>query len=243
MKYAAITDIGKRSHNEDSYLLPPEGCDICLFAVADGMGGHAAGAVASKLLVEGLSGNPVAFETGREIEQLKSAIERVNLSVFEIAEEDISLRGMGSTLVCALILGDKFIAANVGDSRLYHFDGEICSRVTIDHSLVEQLVLQGAITRKQARIHPQRNIITRAMGISPVVDVDLFERDWEPGDMLMLCSDGLHGSVEDEDIAEVLQSDLNLETKCELLVRRALNNGDTDNITIILIQNDEEDAV
>lgn len=243
MKYAAITDIGKRSHNEDSYLLPPEGCDICLFAVADGMGGHAAGAVASKLLVEGLSGNPVAFETGREIEQLKSAIERVNLSVFEIAEDDISLRGMGSTLVCALILGDKFIAANVGDSRLYHFDGEIISRVTIDHSLVEQLVLQGAITRKQARIHPQRNIITRAMGISPVVDVDLFERDWEPGDMLLLCSDGLHGSVEDEDIAEVLQSDLNLETKCELLVRRALNNGDTDNITIILIQNDEEDAV
>lgn len=243
MKYAAITDIGKRSHNEDSYLLPPEGCDICLFAVADGMGGHAAGAVASTLLVESLSGNPVAFETGREIEQLKSAIERANLNVYEIAEDDISLRGMGSTLVCALILGDKFIAANVGDSRLYHFDGEIISRVTIDHSLVEQLVLQGAITKKQARTHPQRNIITRAMGLSPVVDVDLFERDWEPQDMLLLCSDGLHGSVEDEDIAEVLQSDLNLETKCELLVRRALNNGATDNITIILIQNDEEDSV
>jgi protein phosphatase len=243
MKYAAITDIGKRSHNEDSYLLPPEGCDICLFAVADGMGGHAAGAVASKLLVEGLSGNPVAFETGREIEQLKAAIERANLSVYEIAEDDISLRGMGSTLVCTLILGDKFIAANVGDSRVYHFDGEVFSRVTIDHSLVEQLVLTGAITKKQARTHPQRNIITRAMGISPVVDVDLFERDWEPGDMLLLCSDGLHGSVEDEDIAEVLQSDLNLETKCELLVRRALNNGGTDNITIILVQNDEEDAV
>ncbi|MEN6419043.1 MAG: Stp1/IreP family PP2C-type Ser/Thr phosphatase [Clostridiaceae bacterium] len=243
MKYAVITDIGKRSHNEDSYLLPPEGCELCLFAVADGMGGHAAGAVASKLLVDGLSGNMLSFGEGHEVEELKNAIERVNLSVYETAEEDVSLRGMGSTLVCALILGDKYIVANVGDSRLYHFDGETISRITTDHSLVEQLVMIGSITKKQARIHPQRNIITRAMGISPVVDVDLFECDWEPGDVLLLCSDGLHGSVEDEDIAEALQSDLNLETKCELLVRRALNNGGTDNITIILVQNDEEDAV
>ena len=243
MKYAVITDIGKRSHNEDSYLLPPQECSACLFAVADGMGGHAAGAVASRLLVDGLSGNMIQFDEGREVEQLKSVIERVNLSVYETAEEDVSLRGMGSTLVCALILGDKFIAANVGDSRLYHFDGEAIHRITTDHSLVEQLVMIGSITKKQARIHPQRNIITRAMGISPVVDVDLFECEWAPGDMLLLCSDGLHGSVEDEDIAEALQSDLNLETKCELLVRRALNNGGTDNITIILIQNDEEDAV
>ena len=243
MKYAVRTDIGKRAHNEDSYLLPPTGCETCLFAVADGMGGHAAGAVASKLLVDGLSGSPIQFEPGREIEQLKGAIERVNLNVYETAEDDIALRGMGSTLVCALILGNQYIAANVGDSRLYHFDGESITRITTDHSLVEQLVLKGAITKKQARFHPQRNIITRAMGISPVVDVDLFERDWAPGDMLLLCSDGLHGSVEEEDIAEVLQSDLNLETKCELLTRRALNNGGTDNITIILIQNQEEDAV
>ncbi|MEN6594304.1 MAG: Stp1/IreP family PP2C-type Ser/Thr phosphatase [Clostridiaceae bacterium] len=243
MKYAVRTDIGKRAHNEDSYLLPPTGCETCLFAVADGMGGHAAGAVASKLLVDGLSGSPIQFESGHEIEQLKGAIERVNLNVYETAEDDIALRGMGSTLVCALILGNQYIAANVGDSRLYHFGGESITRITTDHSLVEQLVLKGAITKKQARFHPQRNIITRAMGISPVVDVDLFERDWAPGDMLLLCSDGLHGSVEEEDIVEVLQSDLNLETKCELLTRRALNNGGTDNITIILIQNQEEDAV
>ncbi len=144
MKYAVITDIGKRSHNEDSYLLPPEGCELCLFAVADGMGGHAAGAVASKLLVDGLSGNMLSFGEGHEVEELKNAIERVNLSVYETAEEDVSLRGMGSTLVCALILGNKYIAANVGDSRLYHYNGETISRITTDHSLVEQLVMIGS---------------------------------------------------------------------------------------------------
>ena len=243
MKYAVKTDIGKRAHNEDSYLVPPEGCGTCLFAVADGMGGHAAGAVASKLLVDGLSGESGAtleFEKNREIVQLKSLIERVNLSVFETAEEDRSLRGMGSTLVCALLLGDHYIAANVGDSRMYHFDGTSLTRVTTDHSLVEQLVQQGAISRESARFHPQRNIITRAMGVAPAVDVDVFERDWAQGDILLLCSDGLHGAVDDEDIAEVLASDFNLETMCDLLVRRALNSGGTDNVTLMLIRREDE---
>ena len=240
MKYAVKTDIGKRAHNEDSYLVPPEGCGTCLFAVADGMGGHAAGAVASKLLVDGLSGESDAFEKDREIEQLKGLIDRVNLSVFETAEDDRSLRGMGSTLVCALLLGDHYIAANVGDSRMYHFDGKALTRVTTDHSLVEQLVQQGAISRESARFHPQRNIITRAMGVAPTVDVDVFERDWVEGDILLLCSDGLHGAVDDDDIAEVLASDFNLDAMCDLLVRRALNNGGTDNVTLILIRREDE---
>jgi len=241
MKYAVKTDIGKRAHNEDSYLVPPEGCDACLFAVADGMGGHAAGAVASSLLVDGLSGNTVKFKTDREIKQLKSLIERVNLGVYKTAEDDESLRGMGSTLVCVLVLGKKYIAANVGDSRLYHFDGETLKRITIDHSFVEQLVMQGSITREEAHVHPLRNIITRSMGASPTVDVDIFEHDWHPGDILLLCSDGLHGALLEDEIVSVLQSDKTLDEMCDTLTQSALDNGGTDNITLILIQCEEDE--
>lgn len=241
MKYAVKTDIGKRAHNEDSYLLPPDGCGACLFAVADGMGGHAAGAVASKLLVDGLSGNPAKFKADREIKQLKSMIERANLSVFETAEDDVSLSGMGSTLVCVLVLGKKYIAANVGDSRLYHYNGETLRRITTDHSFVEQLVMQGAITREEARVHPQRNIITRAMGVSPTVDVDVFEHDWHAGDVLLLCSDGLHGSVEEDEIVSILCSGKTLDEMCDALTQTALDNGGTDNITLILIQCEEDE--
>ncbi len=241
MKYAVKTDIGKRAHNEDSYLVPPEGCDACLFAVADGMGGHAAGAVASKLLVDGLSADTGKFRTDREIKQLKTLIERVNLSVFEASEDDASLRGMGSTLVCVLVLGKKYIAANVGDSRLYHFDGESIKRITTDHSFVEQLVMQGVISREEARVHPQRNIITRAMGVSPTVDVDMFEHDWHPGDILLLCSDGLHGAVEEDEIVSILQSGQTLDEMCDALAQAALDNGGTDNITLILIQCEEDE--
>ncbi len=241
MKYAVKTDIGHRAHNEDSYLLPPDGCSTCLFAVADGMGGHAAGALASKLLVDGLSANPGKFKPDREIKELKNMIERINLNVYETSENDKTLQGMGSTLVCALMLGDKYIAANVGDSRLYHYNGETIKRVTTDHSFVEQLVMQGAITREEARIHPQRNIITRAMGVSPTVDIDVFEHDWHPGDILLLCSDGLHGPVEEDEIVSILQSGQTLDEMCETLTQSALDNGGTDNITLILIQCEEDE--
>jgi len=243
MKFAVKTDIGKRVHNEDSYLLSEKGEFPLLFAVADGMGGHAAGSVASSLIVEQLAGLDEDVEPGRELEGLRQAIEDANLGVFRAAEKDRTLRGMGSTLVAALILGKDYIAANVGDSRMYQFHNKTLFTVTTDHSLVEQLVLAGAITKEEARVHPQRNIITRAMGVSPSVDVDLFERLWVPGDILMLCSDGLHGSVEEEDIISVLSSGRSLDSMCDVLIQLALDNGDTDNITVILIRFEEGDEV
>ncbi len=242
MKFAVKSDIGKRVHNEDSYLLSEKSELPALFAVADGMGGHAAGSVASSLLVEKLSPFDRAVEPNRELELLRHAIENANLAVYRASEKDRALRGMGTTLVAALILGHDYIAANVGDSRMYHFSGKTLDTVTTDHSLVEQLVLAGAITKDEARVHPQRNIITRAMGVSPVVDVDLFERVWNPGDILVLCSDGLHGAVEEEDLVSVLSSGRSLESMCELLVQLALDNGGTDNITVILIRFEEGDA-
>lgn len=243
MKYAVKTDIGKRVHNEDSYLLSEKSEFPMLFAVADGMGGHAAGSVASSLLVDQLEQFDCKIEPDREIELLRHAIENANLGIFRAAEKDRALHGMGTTLVAALILGENYIAVNVGDSRMYQFSKNTLESVTTDHSLVEQLVLAGAITKEEARVHPQRNIITRAMGLSPVVDVDLFERTWSSGDIILLCSDGLHGSVEDEDIITVLSSGRSLASMCDLLVQIALDNGGTDNITVILVQLEEGDAV
>lgn len=243
MKYAVKTDIGKRVHNEDNYLLSDKSEFPMLFAVADGMGGHAAGAVASKLLVEQLAMFDEMVEPERELELLRHAIESANLGIYRAAEKDRALSGMGTTLVAALILGREYIAANVGDSRMYQYHDKTLDTVTTDHSLVEQLVLAGAITKDEARVHPQRNIITRAMGVSPKVDVDLFERVWNPGDILVICSDGLHGSVEDEDIISVLSSNRSLESMCDLLVQLALDNGGTDNITVILVRFEEGDAL
>ena len=243
MKYAVKTDIGKRVHNEDNYLLSDKSEFPMLFAVADGMGGHAAGAVASKLLVEQLAMFDEMVEPERELELLRHAIESANLGIYRAAEKDRALSGMGTTLVAALILGREYIAANVGDSRMYQYHDKTLDTVTTDHSLVEQLVLAGAITKDEARVHPQRNIITRAMGVSPKVDVDLFERVWNPGDILVICSDGLHGSVEDEDMIPVLSSNRSLESMCDLLVQLALDNGGTDNITVILVRFEEGDAL
>lgn len=243
MKFAVKTDIGKRVHNEDNYLLSEKSELPMLFAVADGMGGHAAGSVASQLLVEQLAGFDSDVEAGKELEMLRHAIESANLGIFRAAERDRSLRGMGTTLVAALILGNEYIAANVGDSRMYQFHNKTLFTVTTDHSLVEQLVLAGAITKDEARVHPQRNIITRAMGVSSTVDVDLFERIWTPGDILMICSDGLHGSVEEEDIITVLSSGRSLDSMCDVLIQLALDNGGTDNITLILIRFEEGDAL
>lgn len=243
MKYAVKTDIGKRVHNEDSFLVPEKGDLPLLFAVADGMGGHAAGAVASNLLVEQLRSFDEAVDEDHELAQFRQSIEKANLGVYQEAEKDHALHGMGTTLVAALILGAKFIAANVGDSRMYRFHKGTLETITTDHSLVEQLVLAGAITREEARVHPQRNIITRAVGVSPVVDVDLFEREWVAGDILLLCSDGLHGAVDEEDIISVLSSNRSLENMSEILVQLALDNGGTDNITVVLVCLEEEDAI
>ena len=243
MKFAVKTDIGKRVHNEDSYLLSEKSDFPMLFAVADGMGGHAAGAVASSLLVDQLANFDGKVEPERELELLRHAVEHANLGIYRAAEKDRSLHGMGTTLVAALILGHDYIAANVGDSRMYQYHNKKLDTVTTDHSLVEQLVLAGAITKDEARVHPQRNIITRAMGVSPVVDVDLFERVWSAGDILVICSDGLHGAVEEEDIVSVLSSGRSLESMCDVLIQLALDNGGTDNITVILIRLEEGDAV
>ncbi len=235
MNYAARTNIGRRAQNQDGFLIPGEKASVPFLAVADGMGGHAAGQVASKLVLDGMAGELSRLYDEDPILTLRRAISRVNMEVYRSGADDPSLSGMGSTLVCALLFETHFIAANVGDSRLYHFDGKELTQVTIDHSLVEMLVRGGHITREEALTHPQRNLITRAMGLGLRVEPDVFDRTWQKGDLLLLCSDGLSGSVRPERIAELLRAGADaLNTLAGTLVTEALESGATDNITVAL---------
>lgn len=236
MKYAAESNIGHRPHNEDLFHIPQTGDVHPFVAVSDGMGGHAAGAVASEHVIRQLCESLLRVNDDEPIAALKSAIQRVNLSVFRAAEADPSLTGMGATLVCALLYENRFIAANIGDSRLYHYSNHSLQQVTTDHSLVQMMVNAGNITKEEARTHPKRNIITRAMGIAMRTDIDLFDRSWMPDDILLLCSDGLSGSLTDEMIRAHLQNASDLSATAKQLVQSALAAGATDNVTVVLAQ-------
>ncbi len=246
MRYAAQTHVGRRLRNEDSLYLPNDGCGAALIAVADGMGGHAAGERASRLAVEGLSAalcaDTGAYAQGDPMQRIQSAIRQVNREIFQHSHTEEGCRGMGTTLTLALLFPDQYIAANIGDSRLYYFDGWSITQVTHDHSLVAILVASGEITPAEAHVHPQRNIITRALGTADYEEADFFQRRWAEGDVLLLCSDGLYGSISDEEMEEVLRSDESLQERCDELVRRALDSGATDNVTVVLAQNEGGDA-
>lgn len=234
MQYALKTNIGKRLRNEDLARIPKQAEAVPLIAVSDGMGGHQGGAIAAKLVITGLENELPHMYDEDPIRFLKRAILRVNLDVYRAAEDDMSLHGMGATLVCALLFGRRFIAANVGDSRIYHFDGSTLTQVSRDHTLVQLLVDEGEITPEQARVHPRRNIITRAMGTSVRTDIDIFDRCWNEGDVLLLCSDGLSGAVPLEAMRSILASIYDLEEAAEALVQAALTASASDNITVVL---------
>ncbi len=234
MIYTIRTETGKRAHNEDYGYIPAESNALPFIAVSDGMGGHAAGEVASKMTINGVLEQLRHCHEDNPVSALRRAISRVNLDVYRTAQDSESLRGMGATLVCAVLGSRRYVVANVGDSRLYHFDGETMEQVTTDHSLVEMLVQSGSISREEARTHPRRNVITRAIGIGLSVDIDLFDRSWKPDDVLLLCSDGLCGSVTDERLCSILRQGGSLDVLADTMVREALQNGSSDNITVLL---------
>lgn len=234
MIYTIRTETGKRAHNEDYGYIPAESNALPFIAVSDGMGGHAAGEVASKMTINGVLEQLRHCHEDNPVSALRRAISRVNLDVYRTAQDSESLRGMGATLVCTVLGSRRYVVANVGDSRLYHFDGETMEQVTTDHSLVEMLVQSGSISREEARTHPRRNVITRAIGIGLSVDIDLFDRSWKPDDVLLLCSDGLCGSVTDERLCSILRQGGSLDVLADTMVREALQNGSSDNITVLL---------
>ncbi len=224
----AATDVGRvREGNEDAYLVDDA---MGLLAVADGMGGHRAGEVASVTALEALR---AAITSGRP---LRESIEDANDAVFTKSLTDTNLRGMGTTLTAGtLVAGDTVLIGHVGDSRAYLLhDGEL-RQVTEDHSLVEELVREGRLTADEAAVHPQRSIITRALGVDASVEVDVYPVELVPGDRILLCSDGLTGMVQPDDIAAALRRESDPGRAATQLVDAANAAGGEDNITVVVV--------
>ncbi|HYN91367.1 MAG TPA: Stp1/IreP family PP2C-type Ser/Thr phosphatase, partial [Thermoleophilaceae bacterium] len=230
IEQAGRTDVGRqRSANEDSLVVRPP-----LFAVADGMGGAKAGEVASAVAVDAVEG---ARESGDAAEaQLASIVREANRRIYDLAVTDESRRGMGTTLTLAKLHGDEVSFAHVGDSRAYRMRGGDLEQLTRDHSLVAELERSGQITPEAAEHHPQRSIITRALGPEPDVEVDTYTLAGREDDLFLICSDGLTSMISDDEVAAILRSSSSLDAAAEALVRAANQSGGKDNITVILFR-------
>ena len=238
MKISSLTDIGTTREMNQDYLYSSEeavGKLPNLFLVADGMGGHKAGEFASRYVVETTVRSIEGSKEEEPIAILSEGIETANRKLKEYADAHQQMKGMGTTVVAAVIRGRSLIAANVGDSRLYVVGDEI-TQVTQDHSLVQELVRLGQMDQESAKTHPDKNIITRAVGVSDQVKIDIFERQLNPGEYIVLCSDGLTNMVDDAVILQILHGTCSLSDKAEQLIELANKNGGKDNITVIIIE-------
>ena len=236
-KTVSKTDIGlKRKLNQDYVFTAdlPVGKLPNLYLVADGMGGHKAGGFASKYTVETIVEEVNCNKDEKVFSVLNQAIVEANYRIRKKASEDDSMAGMGTTLVAATIIEDVLYVANVGDSRLYLINDDI-HQITIDHSLVEEMVRLGGLNREQARNHENKNIITRAIGAQTTVNPDFFEVNLKKGDRIFMCTDGVSNMLTDEEILQILNEDNSNEEKMEKIVAAANEHGGRDNMGIILI--------
>jgi PPM family protein phosphatase len=226
--YAVASDTGRRRRrNEDNYVVAPP-----LFAVADGMGGAQAGEVASRLAASALEGEGSDGLQG--LERIDALIQEANRRIYDRASTDPAASGMGTTMTVALVEGMTVALGHVGDSRAYLVRGEQMEQLTDDHSLVNELLKSGRLSEEEAHVHPQRSVITRAVGTDPDVDVDGFSIEAEEGDVFLLCSDGLTDMVEDEEILELVHEHRDdLEKAVKALVSAANRGGGEDNITAV----------
>jgi len=234
-----LSDVGRcRESNEDNYLCEPS---LGLYAVADGMGGHAAGEIASQLavdaLIETIAGNGAGRLESDATERLREAVTEANRRICESIETHDEQRGMGTTVVVVLAQDDQAFIGHVGDSRAYLFRNGELSRLTMDHSWVSEQVRAGLLTDDAAKHHPMRNIVTRALGSRAQVLVDLRENEMQPGDLYLLCSDGLNAMLGDEEIRDTLNSRADdPEGACRALVDSANARGGEDNTTVVIVR-------
>ena len=251
LSHAGTTDVGRRrTHNEDAYLLLPE---ESLFCVADGMGGHASGEVAARIAVEEMA--EFFRTTGRDEEatwpfkldpargydenRLLTGVKLANLRIFERAASDQRLRGMGTTIVALSVprTGEEVLVGHVGDSRAYLLHGGALRQLTEDHSLLNDYKRSRALTPEEIQAFPHKNVIVRALGMRDAVEVDVQRVPVEPGDVFVLCSDGLSGMVPDERIAEIVRGHpKDLRGAAQALVDAANEGGGQDNVTCVLVQ-------
>ncbi len=241
MKAFSITDIGMKRHMNQDYVFSSEnaiGNFPNLFIVADGMGGHKAGDYASRVCVQTMIESIENSTLKTQIGVLEEAIGAANKRIFEDAQGNSELEGMGTTLVAAVIMENHVLyVANVGDSRLYVVDEEEIRQITEDHSLVEEMVRTGELDRSEARFHPNKNVITRAIGTSKHVVADYFEVQLKPDDKILLCSDGLSNMLDDREMQYIVNHSFgDMEKAATELVKKANINGGKDNISIVLVQ-------
>ena len=226
--FGSRTDVGcVRDHNEDSLVVAPP-----LYVVCDGMGGHAAGEVASEIAVDVIARSAPEHADASALGQ---AVEEANLAIIKAAREGMGRAGMGCTCTAAILEKERLVIAQVGDSRAYLLHHGKLQQLTRDHSLVADLIEAGQITEAEARVHPQRSVITRALGSDPRTQPDLFEINVEAGDRLLLCSDGLSTMLEDPEIEKILASASDPQRCAAQLVNEANGLGGYDNVTVIVV--------
>ena len=226
--FGSRTDVGcVREHNEDSLVVAPP-----LDVVCDGMGGHAAGEVASEIAVNVIADRVPATPDAAALGQ---AVEEANLAIIQAAREGVGRAGMGCTCTAAMLENERLIVAQVGDSRAYLLHGGTLQQITRDHSLMADFIEAGQITPEEARVHPQRSVITRALGSDPRTQPDLFEINVNTGDRLLICSDGLTSMIEDYEIEDILNRTPDPQIAASKLVNAAIAAGGHDNVTVIVV--------
>ena len=244
MKTFSITDTGiLRTMNQDYFFTADSAVGNLpnLYIVSDGMGGHKAGEYASRYTVERVVASSSRNRSKNPVKILREAIEKANEILVMEADADESKKGMGTTIVAATIADGKMCVTNVGDSRLYVI-GDTIKQITKDHSYVAEMVRRGEVDPKNARMHPDKNIITRAVGASEVIQPDFFEVDLKESDVVLLCSDGLSNMVTDEEICRIIKEASDLNEAGKRLVEEANKNGGSDNITIVMIKPDSDEV-
>ncbi|HEV3032143.1 MAG TPA: Stp1/IreP family PP2C-type Ser/Thr phosphatase [Polyangia bacterium] len=248
VRFAGDSNVGmKRAHNEDSFYLPES---ERLAIVADGMGGHASGEVASRMAVETISGFfkatqeeqqltwPFKMDKGHryDVNRMVTAIKLANLKIHEQAQKDPRCHGMGTTVVSALFLDDALVVGHVGDSRLYRRRDGVFEQITEDHSLLNDYIKMKHLSPDEIAAFPHKNVIVRALGMKDTVQVDVHVDAPRLGDVYLICSDGLSGMIKDQDMAEIATSERDLDVVCERLITTANKNGGLDNITVVAVR-------
>lgn len=239
LKTFSVTDIGKKRNINQDYVFTqenPVGNLANLFIVADGMGGHNAGDYASKTTVETIVGSIAEDRETEPVRILGNAIQKANEMVYMKARECPEYEGMGTTVVAASLCNEVLSIANVGDSRLYVISNKEIKQITRDHSYVEEMVRMGSLAKDEARNHPDKNIITRAVGVDERVVPDFFSIKLSQGDTVLMCSDGLTNMVEDEEIRMIVAEARDIVEEAVNLVEAANRNGGKDNISVVLIE-------
>lgn len=246
VKYASISDMGiKRETNEDYYKIIDLGYPEkpIFFMLADGMGGHKAGEVASKTAVEfvadyirTIAEELFSVDSNKIIYSMEEMLKKSNEKLRDIASSNIDCEGMGTTFIFVCIHNNNMYICHIGDSRTYLIREDSISCITKDHSYIEELVELGEITREEAENHPRKNVITRALGVDEIVEIDKYTQELAAGDIILLCSDGLSNELSDTEIFEILKDNESPQKACQIMVDCANRHGGEDNITVIVIK-------